>query len=112
LFVGVALLSFTGCGPIQYLNQVNDRAAVAVLAAKNARAAEYAPYEYTAATEYLNKAREEGNHAEYQIAIEYGRRAEALATRARAIAEEKNAVVPARVGAATSEPSSSAKDSD
>ncbi len=112
--VGVAPLLLTGCGPIQYLNQVNDRAAVAVLAAKNARAAEYAPYEYTAATEYLNKAREEGDHAEYQIAIEYGRRAEALATRALAIAEKSTAAAAARGPAPiqpSSEPPRPAKDS-
>ena len=48
-------------------------------AAKLAQADRYAPYEYTAAEEYLHKAREEGGHAEYQDAIEYGRRSEELA---------------------------------
>ena len=42
--------------------------------AKLAQADRYAPYEYTAAEEYLHKAREEAGYAEYQDAIEYGSR--------------------------------------
>ena len=110
LLVGVSLLSSPGCGPIQYQRQVNNKAASAVVAARNAKAAGYAPYEYTAATEYLNKAREEADHAEYQIAIEYGRRAEALAIRARAIAEEK-ATAPVEIGPVSGEPPGANKDS-
>jgi len=79
-------LTAGGCGPIEYLNQVSSKAATAVVAAKQAQADRYAPYEYTAAQEYLHKAREEAGYAEYQDAIEYGHRAEDLATRARAIA--------------------------
>ena len=78
-----------GCGPIEYLNQVGGKAAGAVAAAKRVNAEKLAPYEYTAAVEYLHKAREEGGFAEYQIAIEYGRRAEDLATRARLIADQR-----------------------
>jgi hypothetical protein len=91
-----ALLCPTGCGPVQYLSQVSDKATKAVAAAKRAHADQLAPYEFTAANEYLHKAREEGGSAEYQAAIEYGRRAEDLALRARAIAEAKFA---ANVGA-------------
>jgi Domain of unknown function (DUF4398) len=75
-----------GCGPIEYLNQVSNKASSAVAAAKAAEADRYAPYEYTAAEEYLHKAREEAGYAEYQDAIEYGRKSEELANRARAIA--------------------------
>jgi hypothetical protein len=78
-----------GCGPIEYISQVTNKAASAVDAAKLAQAERYAPYEYTAATEYLHKAREEAGYAQYQDAIEFGRRAEELADRARAIAKEK-----------------------
>jgi len=80
-----------GCGPVEYINQVGNRAASAVSAAKLASAERYAPYEYTAAEEYLHKAREEAGHAEYQDAIDYGHKAEELADRARAIAVEKMA---------------------
>ena len=74
-----------GCGPIEYINQVSTRAVSALAAAKKVGADQYAPYEYTAAEAYLHKAREEGAYAQYQDAIEYGRRAEELADRARAI---------------------------
>src|SRR3954471_4928415 len=80
------LVSLWGCGPVEYINQVGNKAASAVSAAKLASAERYAPYEYTAAEEYLHKAREEAGHAEYQDAIYYGERAEDLANRARAIA--------------------------
>ena len=82
----LATLTAGGCGPIEYLNQVSSKAATAVVAAKQAQADRYAPYEYTAAEEYLHKAREEAAYAEYQDAIEYGHKAEDLAKRARAIA--------------------------
>ena len=88
LGLGLALAS-AACGPIEYLSQVSDRAARAVAAAKQANADELAPYELTAATEYLHEAREQAGSAEYESAIEYGRRAEDLAIRARVIAEEK-----------------------
>ena len=100
----------SGCGPIEYTSQVSGRAARAVAEAKQAGAEEHAPYEYTAAVEYLHKAREEGGYAEYQVALEYGRHAEDLATKARAIAEEKGG--PRTVGAgAVAAPPAAAKDS-
>ena len=85
-----------GCGPIEYISQVGNKAASAVSAAKLASADRYAPYEYTAAEEYLHKAREEAGHAEYQDSIEYGRRAEELANRARAIAVARLAQQPSK----------------
>jgi hypothetical protein len=79
-------VSICGCGPIEYINQVGIKAAAAVSAAKLAQADRYAPYEFTAAEEYLHKAREEAGYAEYEDAIEFGRRAEELADKGRAIA--------------------------
>jgi hypothetical protein len=81
--------SIAGCGPIEYINQVGVKAAGAVSAAKLAQADRYAPYEYTAAEEYLHKAREEASYAEYEDAIEFGRKAEELADKGRAIAVAK-----------------------
>jgi hypothetical protein len=75
-----------GCGPVEYINQVGIKAASAVSAAKLAQADRYAPYEYTAAEEYLHKAREEASYAEYEDAIDYGEKAEELANKGRAIA--------------------------
>jgi hypothetical protein len=87
----LAVAPLLGCGPVEYISQVGNKAASAVSAAKLAQADRYAPYEYTAAEEYLHKAREEAGYAEYQDSIEYGRRAEDLANRARAIAVSKQA---------------------
>ena len=84
--LALASAALAGCGPVEYISQVSNRAAGAVSAAKLAQADRYAPYEYTAAEEYLHKAREEGGYSQYQDAIEYGHRAEDLANRARAIA--------------------------
>jgi hypothetical protein len=86
----------SGCGPIEYINQVGNKAASAVSAAKLASADRYAPFEYTAAEEYLHKAREEAGHAEYQDSIEYGRKSEELANRARAIALSRLAQQPSK----------------
>ena len=92
-FVAAGLLasaaSISGCGPIEYINQVGVKAAGAVSAAKLAQADRYAPYEFTAAEEYLHKAREEASYAEYESAIEFGRKSEELADKGRAIAVAK-----------------------
>lgn len=85
-----------GCGPIEYLSQVADRAASAVAAARQAQADRYAPYELTAAEAYLHKAREEGAYAQYQDAIEFGRKSEQMANRARAMAVERASEARAR----------------
>ena len=90
------LASVSGCGPVEYISQVGNKAASAVSAAKLAQADRYAPYEYTAAEEYLHKAREEAGHAEYQDAIEFGRKAEEYANRARAISVAKLAEKPSK----------------
>jgi len=87
----LAVAPLLGCGPVEYISQVGNKAASAVSSAKLAQADRYAPYEYTAAEEYLHKAREEAGYAEYQDAIEFGRRSEDLANRARAIAVSKQA---------------------
>ncbi|HEY2902165.1 MAG TPA: hypothetical protein VGL59_16405 [Polyangia bacterium] len=88
----------TGCGPIEYLN-TSAKAGAALAAAKQADAEHLAPYEYTAAAEYLHKAREEAGYSQYQQSIEFGHRAEAMAGQARALsvakAQEKNAPVAA-----------------
>ncbi len=87
----LAVAPLLGCGPVEYISQVSNRAATAVSSAKLSQADRYAPYEYTAAEEYLHKAREEGGYAEYQDAIEFGKKAEDFANRARAIAVTKQA---------------------
>jgi len=77
-----------GCGPVGYLQQVQGRARQAVSEARQAGADRAAPYEFTAAVEYLKKAEEEGAHAEYRVSIELGRRSEDFAKRALALARQ------------------------
>ena len=88
LALGLACLG--GCGPVEYLSQVGRRAPLALAEARQHGAAEQAPYELTAAEEYLREARIQASRSSYQRAIEYGRRAEELAVRAEGIAREKN----------------------
>jgi hypothetical protein len=96
LLLAAGAVIASGCGPIEYINQVGNKAASAVSAAKLASADRYAPYEYTAAEEYLHKAREEAGHAQYQDSIDYGRKSEELANRARAIAVARLAQQPSK----------------
>ena len=84
-----AWVAALGCGPIEYMSQVTRKAATAVEAARQVGAERLAPYEYTGAVEYLHKAREVASHAQYQIAIEYGRRSEELAAKARDVAVQR-----------------------
>jgi uncharacterized protein DUF4398 len=77
------------CGPVQYIGTVSQSASSAVAAAKSANAEKYAPYEYTAACEYLHKAREEEGYADHQAAVRFGHKATELADKAKKIALEK-----------------------
>jgi hypothetical protein len=91
LLASAALIGVAGgaCGPVEYINQVTRRASAAVAAAKAAGAEKYAPYEYTAAKEYLHKAREEEGYADHQAAIRFGKKAETMAARAKELALEQ-----------------------
>ena len=78
-----------GCGSALYINQVTRKASASVAAAEAVNAAEYAPYEYTLAVEYLHKAREEAAHADFQAANRFGREAEAAADQATELAVQR-----------------------
>jgi hypothetical protein len=96
-------LALLGCGPVEYINQVGSRAPAALAEARRRGAEQLAPYEVTAAAEYLHEARVVAGHSAYQRAISYGRRAEELATRAESLARER-AQTPARERAAEPPP--------
>lgn len=102
-----SLIAAGGCGPVEYLHQVTRRAQTAVSAAKSAGADRHAPYEYTAAAEYLHKAREEAGYADYQSAIRFGRKAEVLALRAAKIALATAGRQPLEAGESPIDPSES-----
>jgi hypothetical protein len=77
------------CGPIEYVNQVTRRASSEVDAAKAVQADKHAPYWYTLAVEYLNKAREEASTSDFQAANRFGRRSAEAARKARALSLER-----------------------
>jgi hypothetical protein len=72
--LGAALLAISGCGPIISTSLIID-AEAKLSAAKAAEAERYAPYEWTAAEEYLHKAHEELGYADYGPAIDYAYKA-------------------------------------
>ena len=77
------------CGPIEYVNQVTRKANAEVAAARSVNAAKWAPYYFTLAVEYLEKAREEASRADYQAANRFGRKSHQAAVRARELAVER-----------------------
>ena len=86
----VALVAtLTGCGPVTYVTEVTRNAARLIDEARNARADKLAPYEYTAALEYLAKAREVGGLARFSEATAYARKSQALSQRAIELAGER-----------------------
>lgn len=70
------------CGPITYVNEVTRKASTDVDEARSAQADELAPYWFTLAVEYLQKAREEAAQADFQSANRFGRRASDAARKA------------------------------
>jgi hypothetical protein len=84
--LALGLLLSLGCGPIVYIKDVSPRTAAALNQAKADQADVYAPYEYTKASLYYDKAREAAGHAYYQNAVDWGRRSQDCSTRASALA--------------------------
>ena len=68
------VMCLAGCGPIEYITIVTFEASRAVAAAKGVHADKLAPYEYTAAVEYLHKARELGGYSRYHQSVNFGRK--------------------------------------
>lgn len=89
--LALGVVTFSGCGPVEYVAQVGSRASNALAQARREKADQLAPYEYTAAGEYLKKAREEAGRSQFEAALDYGKRAEELADRARALSRERKA---------------------
>lgn len=88
----IFLLGFSGmlvgCGPIISTSIILE--AQANLDAANAvEAAEYAPYEHTAAVAYLHKAKEEQGYADFGPSIDMASKARDMALKALSVAQEK-----------------------
>ena len=104
LVLSLCVAAFAGCGPVQYLSQVTQRASTELAAARSANADKLAPYEFTTAELYLHKAREEAGYSDYQAAIRFGKKAELMARKARRLAADAQGE-PSEDGAAPIDPS-------
>src|SRR5581483_12370137 len=83
-----------GCGPIEYVSEVHH-ASDAVDTARAAHAEQNAPYWWTRATQYLQKAREVAAYADFQGANRFSRLATEAAEKATAEAQATPAPAPA-----------------
>lgn len=97
--VVLTLAGALGCGPIVSGVQIIN-ANVEISAAETAGAKQHSLYEYTAAVEYLQKAREEAGYSDFAAARDYADKAYDFAERARKKAEtasklDQPAVLPA-----------------
>lgn len=84
------LIIGVGCGPIVSGVQIVN-ASIELRAAKTAGAGTHAQYEYIAAQEYLQKAREENAYSDFWAARKYADKALDYAMRARKKAEALSA---------------------
>ncbi len=89
--LALGFLLFSGCGPVVYLKEVSTRAATALNQAKADGAEKYAPYEYTKADLYYEKARQDAGRAYFEDAIDWGRRSQDCSRRASALAKSVHA---------------------
>jgi hypothetical protein len=85
------LAALTGCGPIQSTSYLLD-AEVQIEAARTAGAERLAPYEFTSANLYFIKAKDKVGYSEYEIAVDYARKASKFANEARRQAVSRSAV--------------------
>lgn len=61
------------CGPIRSTSLIVD-AQAELAAARAAKAESLAPFEYTAADQYLHKAREEQSYSDFEISVDYAQK--------------------------------------
>src|SRR5437763_432967 len=94
------LLPVLGCGPLQSSTLLVD-AQAELAAAKTAEAEKAAPFEFTAAEEYLHKAREEQSYADYEVSVTFAKKARDCARLARQISETKMRTTMGATGGAT-----------
>lgn len=82
LAASAVIAALAGCGPVTYIGQVARGASREVEAARAAQAELYAPYWFTLAVAYLDKAREEAAEADFQAANRLGEKASRAARKA------------------------------
>lgn len=82
LALAAVLLCSSNCGPVESTSLIVE-ADTAFHNAKTVGAEDKSPYEYTAAEQYLHKAREMWGTSDFEYAIDYAKKARDLAIKAR-----------------------------
>ena len=82
------IMAVGGCGPVESTVLIVE-ADTAFHNAKTVEAKRKSPYEYTAAEQYLHKAREMWGTSDFEYSIDYATKARDLAIKAREIALTK-----------------------
>jgi hypothetical protein len=85
LIFGALLAALSACGPVQSTAYLLD-AEVQIEAARTAQADKLAPYEWTLANLYIRKAREEVAYSDFEVAVDFARKASENANKARTLA--------------------------
>ena len=86
LLIAAGLLA-AGCGPVQSVTVIWE-ASSAIEGARAAEAQKLAPYEYTSAELFLDKALEEQSYADFEPAIVFGTKATEYARKAKDLAQQ------------------------
>jgi hypothetical protein len=75
-------LGISACGPVESTHFILQ-ADSAIEGAKIADGEKRSPYEYTAAEQYLHKAREKWGTSDFEYSVDYARKAKTLAEKAK-----------------------------
>jgi len=90
--LALGFILFSGCGPVLYLKEASARTAAALGQARADGADKAAPYEYTKAELYYDKARSDAGRAHFQDAIDWGRRSQDCSERASALSRSEQSL--------------------
>lgn len=84
------LLLASACGPITYVHRVTFGATGDVAEARTLNAEQLAPYEFTAATQYLRRSMELAGYARFHDANNFAKKALVQAADAKKVAQRRN----------------------
>ena len=90
------LLLASACGPITYVHRVTFGATGDVAEARTLNAEQMAPYEFTAASQYLRRSKELAGYARFHDANNFAKKAQKMAASAKTVAQKrtKNRALP------------------
>lgn len=94
--LGAPLVLLSACGPFTYVSRVTFGATPETARARVINGEKMAPYEYTAATEYLKKSKELAGYARFHDANNFGKKSRDMAEQSQKVARrrEKNGELP------------------